>query len=570
MPAPELARAARIEVLPPEVADAIAAGEVIDRPAAVVKELIENAIDATASRIAIRVEDAGRALIEVVDDGSGIDPQDLALAFRRHATSKTRTIDDLLALTTLGFRGEALASIAAVAEVEAVSRARGREEGRRVRIVAGVPEAEGAAGAPQGTRISVRRLFFNTPARLQFLKQPSTENAAIARVVSDLALAHPEVAIQLQVDARPALSTPGTGDLRAVVATIYDAEIAAAMLEVDRDGVTGLLAPPAISRGSRDHVMLMVNRRRVHHRNLVFAVEQAFRGLREPDRFPIAVLDIRIDPAQVDVNVHPTKREVRFRNDGAVFSAVERACWHALRSSPLYRVDAQAGALRLREVGVTTQPTLPVGPSSATGRGETGPAVPSVRPELPDLTFRAQLLNAYLVAESTDALVLVDQHAAHERVLYDRIRERLASGAPSHQLLLVPPVLEATPAQLDAFAAHASTLRGLGFEADLFGHRTIRITAVPLEVRAAAAVPLFESMLGELEQERLPDRRLHAMAALLACHGAVRFGDPMSRQESCALLEALASTAEPISCPHGRPTTLVLPDAELRRLFKRP
>jgi DNA mismatch repair protein MutL len=359
---------ARIQVLAPDVADAIAAGEVIDRPAAVVKELVENAVDAGASVIATRVEGAGRELIEVVDDGHGIAPQDLALAFRRHATSKLSAISDLASLASLGFRGEALASIAAVAEVEAVSRARGRGEGRRVCLAAGALRAEGAASSPEGTRISVRRLFFNTPARLQFLKQPATESAAIARVVSDLALAHPEVSFQLRLEGRSALATPGRGDRRAVLAAIYDAEIAAAMLEVDHSGVGGLIAPPSIHRATREHVVLMVNRRRIHHRNLVYAVEQAYRGLRQPDRFPIAVLDLRLDPAQVDVNVHPTKREVRFRNEGAVFGMVERACFQALRASPLYRIQA---------LGCGSRSPLPQ-PRRArwNRRGREGPASP--------------------------------------------------------------------------------------------------------------------------------------------------------------------------------------------------
>ena len=570
MPAPSRPQAiGRIEVLEPEVANAIAAGEVIDRPAAVVKELIENAVDAGATRIAVRVEGAGRDLIEVVDDGHGILPDDLALAFRRHATSKVRAIADLRALHTLGFRGEALASIAAVAEVEAVSRARGRGEGRRLRIAAGVVSAQGAAASPGGTRVTVRRLFFNTPARLQFLKQPATETAAIVRATSDLALAHPEVAIQLHLEGRAGLATPGVNDLRAVVAVIYDAAIAAAMLPVDHDGVTGLLAPPSIHRATRDHVVLMANRRRIHHRNLVYAVEQAYRGLREPDRFPIAVLDLAIDPAEVDVNVHPTKREVRFRHEGAVFAAVERACFHALRASPRYALQASGEGLQLREATLDSGAAAPVIAPTPMGAAPGG-AAGAKRTELPALSYRAQVLNAYLVAEAAGALVLVDQHAAHERVLFDRIRRRLATGAPSSQLALVPDVLELDPGQLAAFETHRAFLNGLGFEADRFGPHAVRITAAPLELPAGETARVFERVLADLDRERTPDRRLHETAALLACHGAVRFGDALTREAAEQLLSSLASTDEPISCPHGRPTTLVLPDEQLRRLFKRP
>src|ERR1700731_4073367 len=321
----------RIAILPAAVADGIAAGEGVDRPAAVVKELAENAIDAGASRIDVRIEAAGQGLIEVVDDGQGISPADLPVAFQRHATSKLHALEDLRTIQTLGFRGEALASIAAVAEVEAVSRCRDGGEGLRVRIKAGELLAAEAAGSPAGTRVSVEQLFFNTPARLKFLKQPATENAVISRLVGELALGNPTIAFSLEIDGRRVFETPGTGELRAAFASVYDSSTASAMLSVDASTVRGLISPPALHRGSKEHVVIMVNGRRIQHRNLVFAVEQAYRGLREPDRFPLAVVNVLVDPAEVDVNVHPTKREVRFKNEGAVFAALERACYPARR-----------------------------------------------------------------------------------------------------------------------------------------------------------------------------------------------------------------------------------------------
>src|SRR2546428_2076115 len=347
--------AARITILPAAAADGIAAGEVVDRPAAVVKELVENAVDAGASRIQVSIEAAGQGSIEVVDDGEGMAPVDLPLAFLRHATSKIRSLDDLQTIRTLGFRGEALASIAAVARVEAVSRPRDRGEGYRVLVEGGAQIAAGPAGSPVGTRGSVSRLFFNTPARLKFLKQPATETAVIVRLGSELALAHPTVGITLGADGRRVLETAGTGDLRAAFAAVYDAPTAAAMLAVDDGIVSGLISPPALHRASREHMVILLNGRRIHHRNLASAVEQAHRGLRAPDRFPLARLDLRVDPSEVDVNVHPTKREVRFRNEGAIFGAVERACYRALRQSPIYELQPAAGGplLELRE---TTPP----------------------------------------------------------------------------------------------------------------------------------------------------------------------------------------------------------------------
>jgi DNA mismatch repair protein MutL len=558
---------ARISILPTAVADGIAAGEVVDRPAAVVKELVENAIDAGASRIQVGIEGAGQRLIEVVDDGMGMAPVDLPLAFRRHATSKIRSLEDLRTIQTLGFRGEALASIAAVARVEAVSRPGDGGEGYRVLVEGGAQIASGPVGSPAGTRVSVSRLFFNTPARLKFLKQPATETAVIVRLVGELGLAHPTIAIALDVDGRRALETPGNGDRRVAVAAVYDAPTAAAMLAVDEGMVRGLISPPALHRATREHVVIIMNGRRIHHRNLAFAVEQAYRGLREPDRFPLAVLDIRVDPAEVDVNVHPTKREVRFRNEGAIFAAVERACFRALRQSPIYELQSATGGplLELRETAPT--PTLP----RERGRemdGHEGRKIDG--PRLPPLEYVGQLLRGYLVAEAPDAMVLVDQHAAHERVLFDRIVRRLEQRQPLSQLLLIPHVLDLTPGQVAAFQEHEPWLQTLGFEGERFGPHTIRIRSAPADMPEGRVGRVLELILADLLGERTPDRRLRETAALLACHSAVRFGDEMTPESARQLLSSLAITEEPISCPHGRPTAIILPDDQLRRLFKRP
>ncbi len=559
----------RITILPTAVADGIAAGEVVDRPAAVVKELVENAIDAGAARIQVSIEAAGQRLIEVVDDGIGMTPADLRLAFLRHATSKIRSLDDLQTIQTLGFRGEALASIAAVSRVEAVSRPRDGGGGYRVLVEGGLPVDAGPAGSPVGARVSVSRLFFNTPARLKFLKQPATEHAVIARLVGELALANPSIGIALDVDGRRVLETPGNGDLRVAVAAIYDPPTAAAMLAVEESFVHGLISPPALHRATRDHVVILVNGRRIHHRNLVFAVEQAYRGLREPDRFPLAVLDVRVDAAEVDVNVHPTKREVRFRNEGTIFALVERACYRALRQSPVYELQSSAGGplLELRETAVTPHP----GPPPQGGREIDGQERRELdsRP-LPPLEYVGQLLRGYLVAEAPGAVVLVDQHAAHERVLFDRIVRRLERKQPSSQLLLIPHVLDVTPGQVAAFEEHEPWLQTLGFEGERFGPHTIRILAAPADMPEGRVERVLDLLLTDLLGERTPDRRLRETAALIACHSAVRFGDTMTPESARQLLSLLARTEDPISCPHGRPTTLILPDDQLRRLFKRP
>jgi DNA mismatch repair protein MutL len=563
---------ATIVVLPPSVADGIAAGEVVDRPAAVVKELAENAIDAGGSRIAIRVRGAGQELIEVVDDGRGMGPIDLPLAFQRHATSKLRSLDDLRRIETLGFRGEALASIAAVARVEAVSRSRDGGEGYRVSIEGGELRSAGISGSPIGTRVSVAGLFFNTPARMKFLKQPATEHAAIIRLVAELALANPAIAFRLEIDGRQALVTPGNGELRAAFAAVYDAPTAAAMLSVDESTLRGLISPPALHRGTRDHVVILVNGRRIHHRNLAFAVEQSYRGLREPDRYPLAVLNILVDPAEVDVNVHPTKREVRFRNEGMIFAALERGCYRVLRRSPLYELQvADAGtSLQVRETAIVS-PAAAAEPDARSVDQSAEPVSEATAvPRLPALEYVGQALNGYLVAQAPDALVLIDQHAAHERVLFDRILDRLRQHRPQSQLMLIPHLMDLTPAQLTAFQAQQAWLESLGFEAEAFGPHAIRVRAAPSDLPEAAAERVLELILDDLAAERTPGRRLRETAALMACHSAVRFGDALTGEAARQLLSSLAATAEPISCPHGRPTTLILPDAQLRRLFKRP
>ena len=559
-----------IAILPSAVADGIAAGEVVDRPAAVVKELVENAIDAGAARIHVRIEAAGQELIEVVDDGHGMSPTDLPVAFRRHATSKLRSLEDLRTIHTLGFRGEALASIAAVTEVEAVSRSRDGGEGSRVKIRAGELLTTGSAGGPVGTRVTVGQLFFNTPARLKFLKQPATENAVISRLVGELALGNPAIAFSLDIDRRRVFETPGTGDLRATFAAVYGSETAAAMLTVDEASVRGLISPPALHRGTRDHVVILVNGRRIQHRNLVFAIEQAYRGLREPDRFPLAVLSMLVDPAEVDVNVHPTKREVRFRNERAVFATLERACYHALRLSPLYELQSTTGGplLELRETAVFSGGSLSPHPRPPLQEGRESDEIEA--PRLPPLTYIGQLLQGYLVAEAPNAAVLIDQHAAHERVLFDQILLRLDERRPASQLLLIPHLLDLAPIQLTAYQQHDAWLRTLGFEAEPFGPHTIRLLAAPSDMPEARADRVLELVLADLAGERTPDRRVRETAALIACHSAVRFGDALSPEAARQLLSSLALTAEPISCPHGRPTTLILPDDQLKRLFKRP
>jgi DNA mismatch repair protein MutL len=537
-----------IRALPSEVADAIAAGEVIERPASVVKELVENAIDAGARRITVEVRGAGRNLVRVVDDGAGIPPDQLALAFQRHATSKVATLADLEGIATLGFRGEALASIAAVADVECSS------SGRRIHLRAGRILEEGAASPAPGTVIEVRDLFANTPARLKFLKSEATETAACLRVVQQYALLHPDLRFRCLVEGRATLGADG-GGLSAALAAVHGATVSASMLVLDWPGVVGAVSQPRLSRGNRDGVLFAVNGRPIASRVLGFALEECYRGSLERGRHPIAVLDLSVDPASIDVNVHPAKREVKFREEGAVFAALQKAVRAALTGSEAPRI-AVSPVAPLAAVTGGRQLTLHEPALAVAEPPVAAPAVP-LRP-------LGQVLDGYLVAEGPEGVVLIDQHAAHERVLFNRFRARLEEGRPLSQALLIPIVVELDAATVALLEDRRSELVGFGFELELFGPRSVRILAGPAETPPERLEVALTEVLAGLRGNSLDD----ALASL-ACHSAVRFGDRLEPQEQRRLIDELQSTTPDATCPHGRPTRLLLDWQELKRHFRR-
>lgn len=538
-----------IRVLPPEVADAIAAGEVVERPASVVKELIENALDAGARRIAIEVRGAGRNLVRVADDGTGIPPDELTLAFQRHATSKLARIGDLEAIATLGFRGEALASIAAVADVECSS------GGRRVHLRGGTLLEEGVAPPLAGTIMEIRDLFANTPARLRFLKSEATEAAACVRSVESYALLHPEVRFTLLLEGREVLETEGDGRLESALAAVYGGAVAAQMLRVESLGVTGAVSQPRLSRGNRDAVLLAVNGRPVASRALAFALEECYRGALERGRYPVAVLDLAVPPERVDVNVHPAKREVRFHSEGAVFTELQRAVLAALQGSEVPRLTPAAAGesqpaeriLRLSEPPAPIRYEAPVRPA---GAGLLRPL--------------GQVMDGYLVAEGPEGVVLIDQHAAHERILYNRFRARLEGSPGVSQPLLLPLVVELDAGHVASLDEHRSELASLGFEVEVFGPRAVRILAGPVETPPERLEDGFAEVLAGLAGRYQDD----ALAGL-ACHSAVRFGDRLEPAEQRRLIEELETTTPDATCPHGRPTRLVVEWQELKRHFRR-
>src|ERR1700693_3692553 len=448
--------------LAPEVADAIAAGEVIERPASVVKELVENALDAEARRISIDVRGAGKISIRVSDDGGGISADYLSMAFVRHATSKVTTLSDLDGIASLGFRGEALASIASVADVECVS------AGARIRVHAGAVIEQGSGPLLPGATLEVKDLFANVPARLKFLKSDATEIAAIKDVVSAFALLHPHVKFQLTLDARAAVSTNGGGYARRAIASVYGMPVAAEMLDmVGMPLVTGMVSQPRISRGSRDGIVLAVNGRPISSRPLLYALEDCSQGMLARGRHPIAVIDIGIDPELVDVTVHPAKREVRFREEGTVFAALQRAVRAALGGSQPYQYHATAGGPA--PVAHDPMPQLTLHEAAASV------AIAEVGARVTESMLRpiGQVGPGYLVAEGPEGLVLVDQHAAHERVLYTRLLDRLRTARGMTQPLLMPQAVDVEPRLMAAAADHRADLANLGLEYEEVGPRSL-------------------------------------------------------------------------------------------------
>ncbi|MCE2469419.1 MAG: DNA mismatch repair endonuclease MutL [Dehalococcoidia bacterium] len=572
-----------IRILEPAVASAIAAGEVIERPAAVVKELVENSIDAGASRVAIEIEQGGLKRIRVADDGVGIAPGDLETAFQRHATSKLRTLDDLDALRTLGFRGEALPSIAAAARVRLVSR-QADGEGAAIELEAGSVLSKGPAGAPPGVTVSVEALFSALPARLKFLRSTGAETGRVRHAVENLALAYPNVAVIFSADGKTLLRTPGGGAPRDAFAAVHGAELAEAMLDLAPSPaapfrVTGLISPPAHSRPNRAAIRLFVNGRWVQSRALSVAVEEAYAGLLMQGRYPIAVVMIEAPPHEVDANVHPNKREVRFAREGDAFSSVQRSVRESLLAAvpvvdarPFERPAAPDGALPAANPFSFTVAASPTPPPLPFGLGD-GAAAPQPAPAaadaaMPRLRVLGQVSNTYIVAEGPDGMYLVDQHAAHESVLYYRLLRQWEEDEPDVQLLLEPQALEATPEQQERLTARLDNLRRYGFGIEEFGGAWL-VRSVPAMGRSVDAGVLIADLLAESDASPTGGEAHRAMASSIACHSAIRAGQALDQQEMTALVQALEASPGPPHCPHGRPTAIRLTTGMLEREFGR-
>jgi len=595
----------KVRVLPDEIANRIAAGEVVERPASVVKELVENAVDAGAGRVRVRLEGAGKRLIAVEDDGEGMGREDALLALERHATSKIASAADLDTITTLGFRGEALPSIASVSRMRIVTRPAEAAEATVVRVEGGKVVAVEAAGAPPGTTVEVADLFFNVPARLKFLKGDATELRHCVETVTQLALVHFDVGFELRSQGRVSLAVPPGQSLEERAAQVAGAEAPGglywARAEADGRELTFAFAAPHEGRGHRRGLRLFVNGRPVQDRLLVRAVTEGYRGLLEKGRYPVALLWVEMPPDEIDVNVHPAKREVRFRDEGRVFRWVAGFVAESLAGAPWLSRDAMPAASdpprrpeleRVAEavaryadrVSVGGAGRAPVPSAGRRGGGGAGrprmggpPPVAATQPALrfdepcrgpyDGLRFLGSVEATYLVFQGPDRreLVILDQHAAHERVLYERFLGQ--GGARGAQRLLVPVTVECSPAERAAFEERKDALSALGFRVEPFGDTALAVTETPADLPAAAAEAVVRDILGADPAEVAEGH--DALARRAACAAAVKARRALDASEAEALLRALSAARHPSHCPHGRPLAVRLGRKELEGMFHR-
>ncbi|HET9014661.1 MAG TPA: DNA mismatch repair endonuclease MutL [Thermomicrobiaceae bacterium] len=571
----------------------IAAGEVVERPASAVKELVENALDAGPRSVRVEIVAGGRELIRVHDDGAGIAADDLPHALQRHATSKLRAFDDLSALHSYGFRGEALASIAAVSELRITSRPDGQPHAATIESHFGQVEPLSHGASAPGTTVTVRDLFANVPARRKFLRQDQTEAAYIQRAVGACALAFPEVRFELTIDGRVALATDGSGDLGNAVVGVFGVEVAAEMVPVQPtlaetsvhgDDVTvhvdGYVSLPTLTRGSRQQLVILVNHRWVEHRSLAFALEQAYHSLIMVGRYPVAVVRVEVPPDRLDVNVHPTKREVRLSDERQVFSTLQRAVRQTLVVHtpeqvvpPMVDVPLSAPTLQ-RRLALAHPDQVRVPGAVPAPHADTDSAHSSTDPvashgDVPILRVLGQVGATYIIAEGPDGMYLIDQHAAHERVLFERLWERHESAMPDVQRLLEPLVIELTTAQREVVERDRDDLAGIGFELEPFGGSAVAVRAVPALATRRDPKTVLAGILDELSQGGRGTTRLESLIISTACHSAIRAGQALSLLEMRELIAQLEGCTAPRACGHGRPTMLHLSQQELERQFSR-
>ncbi len=578
-----------VHLLSPETIGKIAAGEVVERPVSVVKELIENSIDAGASEINIEIEEGGTRLIRVSDNGQGMDPDSLALSIQRHATSKLQSFDDLDQLHSLGFRGEALPSIGAVTHLEISTSEASTGIGSRLVVDFGRVHQVRRDAAPSGTTVTVSDLFGNVPARRKFLRQPGTEATYISRMIGAYACERSHIRWSLTMDGRRALATDGRGDDLTAALGVYGSELAEDALPLEPLDeaasvpdvfVSGWVSSPRVTRSHRQSLFFFVNGRLIQHRSLQYALEEAFHSLIMVGRHPLAMVRIELEPRSVDVNVHPTKAEVKFADERAVARAVQRATHHALLKQsqsvlPEIRFDDARPFPR-----PTSQISFPDIPTNAELHRPLGGGHASQLPEeetsalahpsgVPMMRVLGQVGGTYIIAEGPDGLFMIDQHAAHERVMYEKIQAQMLDNAVDRQPMLDPLVVELPPDELVAFERSTMELQEIGFDIERFGEQSVVVRAIPAIVRGVDISERLHEILQELVAGGAGDSWLDSVAISAACHTSIRAGQSLSLAEMRELVAQLERTSQPRACGHGRPTMLHMSQTELERQFSR-
>lgn len=583
-----------IRLLSSEVSSQIAAGEVVERPASVVKELTENSLDAGSKNIIISIADAGRTLIEVADDGHGIPAAELELAAARHATSKLIQSDDLFHIQTLGFRGEALASIGSISRMTITSRVQAETEGTRLKIEGGISGKPEKVGAPVGTVVRVEDLFHNVPARLKFLKTDITEKRAIDALITRYALAYPNVRFKVTDGKQVILQTAGDGDRRAILAALYGVDVAKQMLEVmaQEDGfsLSGFISPTSLTRSNRKEITFFVNGRWVQEISLNSALLQAYHTLLMVGRYPLTALFLEIPPEDVDVNVHPTKAEVRFKSQDKIFSFVQRSARKALLAyTPVHSVSPQLWGARpptesfpTRQVGIDwtiahDENLIPEDGEPFVQRGEGGEqSITGSQESLPHsgvplLRLIGQIGSTYIVAEGPDGLYLIDQHAAHERVLFEKLMAQHGNKSIPAQSLLTPEVITLPPQSAKALLSQLEFLNHFGFEVEEFGTNTFQVRAMPVLFTGADPSTALRALVEDFEEDESPlQAEVEAKLAARVCKRmAVKGGQALTPEEQRALMTDLEACQSPRTCPHGRPTMIHLSVDMLEKQFGR-
>lgn len=618
----------RIYLLDEATINKIAAGEVIERPASIIKELAENSIDAGATAISIEIQEGGKSYINVSDNGCGILKEDVEQVFFRHATSKIKSSNDLQGILTLGFRGEAMASIAAVSEVELKTKAEDDSSGSHILIKGGKFLENNAIGYPTGTSVTVRDLFYNTPARLKFLKSDTAEQGAIVDIVEKLALSNTGISIKLTVNNKVVLHTPGNGDLLSVILCIYGKNIAKAMLPLEHSNdivsLEGYIGKPEIGKGNSTYMTFSINGRYVKNRMMAEAMRQAYKTLLMNNRYPFSVINLNIKSDMLDVNVHPTKQEIKFSDERAIFNTLYAAVKNCLNSSNLifesleepvaasaspiadYRnnssyvsqafenrndysaFDRKPQKEKIEQLSIEEATTAPLTDSYSKHyeyekRSSKQEAIPDTRMEgvreakpeavdnqrALDISIIGQLFGTYVLGQHEDTFYLIDQHAAHERIMYEYIREKYNSRDIPMQELMMPIIVELSPAEKLLYSDNSLVFQNLGFEIEWFGENTLAIRAIPIIMGEPCTGEFFSNILDSIRDTAAAASPLEKIIISMACKNAIKAGDSITPEETRELINRLMKTKQPYTCPHGRPTIITMSRYELEKKFKR-